>query len=59
MLQELLKEYLGEDVKVTEFLNKMKEKKIYTSNEENIDTRYSKLKGDFEALKLYNMKFWL
>lgn len=50
MLQELLKEYLGEDAKVTEFLNKMKEKKIYTSNEENIDTRYSKLKGDFDAL---------
>lgn len=50
MLQKLLKEFLGDDVKVTEFLNKMKENKIYTSSEENIDTRYTKLKGDFEAL---------
>lgn len=50
MLQKLLKEFLGDDAKVTEFLNKMKENKIYTSSEENIDTRYTKLKGDFEAL---------
>lgn len=50
MLQELLKEYLGEDAKVEEFLNKMKERKIYTSSEENIDGRYSKLKQDFETL---------
>lgn len=50
MLQKLLKEFLGDDAKVTEFLNKMKENKIYTSSEENIDTRYTKLKGDFDAL---------
>lgn len=50
MLQDLLKEYLTEDSKVEEFLNKMKENKIYTSNEENIDTRYSKLKGQFDEL---------
>lgn len=50
MLQKLLKEFLGDDAKVTEFLNKMKENKIYTASEENLDTRYSKLKGDFDAL---------
>lgn len=50
MLQKLLKEFLGDDAKVTEFLNKMKENKIYTSSEENIDTRYTKLKDDFDAL---------
>ena len=50
MLQELLKEYLGDDAKVEEFLGKMKEQKIYTSAEENIDGRYSKLKQDYESL---------
>lgn len=50
MLQDLLKEYLGDDAKVSEFMDKMKESKIYVSGEENIDTRYSKLKEDFEAL---------
>lgn len=54
MLQDLLKEYLGDDAKVTEFLGKMKEQKIYTSGEENIDTRYQKLKGDFDALNTKN-----
>ena len=54
MLQELLKKYLGEDAKVTEFLNEMKEQKIYLSKEENIDTRYQKLKGDYDALNTKN-----
>lgn len=50
MLQELLKEYLGDDAKVSEFVEKMKTNKIYLSKEENMDTRYPKLKGDYEAL---------
>ena len=50
MLQDLLKEYLGDDAKVDEFLGKMKENKIYVSAEENIDGRYSKLKQDYESL---------
>lgn len=54
MLQELLKKYLGEDAKVTEFLNEMKEQKVYLSKEENIDTRYQKLKGDYDALNAQN-----
>ena len=54
MLQELLKEFLGDDAKVTEFLNKIKENKIFTASEENLDTRYSKLSGDYEALKTKN-----
>jgi hypothetical protein len=50
MLHDLLKEYLGDDSKVEEFLSKMKENKIYLSAEENIDGRYSKLKEDYESL---------
>lgn len=49
-MKDLLKKYLVEDEKVEEFLNEMKEKKIFTSNEENIDIRYGKLKDDFSAL---------
>lgn len=47
-LQELLKKYL-EDDKITELLEEMKTNKIFTASEENLDTRYSKLKGDFDA----------
>lgn len=47
-LQELLKNYLEED-KITELLENMKTNKIFTASEENLDTRYSKLKGDFDA----------
>lgn len=47
-LQELLKNYL-EDDKITELLEAMKTNKIFTASEENLDTRYSKLKGDFDA----------
>lgn len=47
-LQELIKKYLDDDKKVTEFLEEMKTNKIYTASEENLDTRYSKLKGDFD-----------
>lgn len=47
-LQELLKNYL-EDDKITEFLEAMKTNKIFTASEENLDTRYSKLKGDYDV----------
>lgn len=48
-LQELLKKYLDDDKKVTELLEEMKTNKIFTASEENLDTRYSKLKGDFDT----------
>lgn len=51
MLEKLLKEYLVDDSKVSEFLEKMKESKIFLSKEENIDTRYTKMKGEYEAEK--------
>lgn len=51
MLEKLLKEYLVDDSKVSEFLAKMKESKIFLSKEENIDTRYTKMKGEYEAEK--------
>lgn len=47
--QELLKEFLAEDDKVTSFLEKMKEHKIFTASEENLDVRYKKLKDDYDA----------
>ena len=49
MLTELLKKYLVEDDKVNQFLEEMKSSKIYTTKEENIDTRYSKLNDNFNA----------
>lgn len=51
MLEKLLREYLADDSKVSEFLEKMKESKIFLSKEENIDTRYTKMKGEYEAEK--------
>lgn len=51
MLEKLLKEYLADDSKVSEFLEKMKESKIFLSKEENIDTRYTKMKGEYESEK--------
>lgn len=48
-LQELLKKYLEED-KVASLLDDMKANKIFTASEENLDTRYQKLKGDFDTL---------
>lgn len=51
MLQDLIKKHFGDDeAKMTAFLEDMKTNKIYTASEENLDTRYSKLKGDYEAL---------
>lgn len=49
MLKKLLKQYLGDDEKVTQFMNDMKSNKIYLSREENIDTRYSKLQNDLNT----------
>lgn len=51
MLEDLLREYLADDSKVSEFLEKMKKSKIFLSKEENIDTRYTKMKGEYEAEK--------
>ncbi len=56
MLEDLLKEYLADDSKVSEFMEKMKASKIFTTKEENIDTRYSKMKGDYEAEKAEHQK---
>ena len=48
---ELLKKYLGDDeAKTNELLEEMKKNKMFLSNEENIDIRYGKLKGDFDNL---------
>lgn len=49
MLKELLQKYLVEGDKVNQFLSDMKAAKIYTASEENLDKRYAKLKGDFDA----------
>ncbi|MDL2224673.1 hypothetical protein LJC20_00470 [Eubacteriales bacterium OttesenSCG-928-M02] len=47
-LNELLAKYLEED-KAKAFLQEMTENKIFTSKEENLDTRYGKLQESFEA----------
>lgn len=47
--KDLLKKYVTEDEKVNEFLTAMKENKIFLASEENLDTRYSKLKEQSEA----------
>lgn len=47
---ELLKDVVG-DEKATAILSQMKEKKIYISNNENVDERYTKLKGQKEDLE--------
>lgn len=47
---ELLKDVVG-DEKATAILSQMKEKKIYISSNENVDERYSKLKGQKEDLE--------
>lgn len=47
--KEFIKAYIGED-KIQELLDSMKANKFYLASEENLDTRYAKLKGDFDAL---------
>lgn len=49
-LEELLKTNGVADETVTAILNDMKENKIYTTGEENLDIRYNKLKGDYDNL---------
>lgn len=48
-LQDILKEFLVEEDKINSFLGKMKDNKIFTASEENLDVRYKKLKDDYDA----------
>lgn len=49
-LQELLKKHgIEDEAKIKEFLEDMKTNKIFTSNEENLDVRYGKLKEDLDV----------
>lgn len=54
MLQKLLLKHFGDEAKVKAFLDDMKASKIFTASEENLDTRYSKLKGDYDNLNSKN-----
>lgn len=49
-LQELLKAQNLTDEQVKGILDAMKENKIYTASEENLDVRYGKLKTDHDAM---------
>lgn len=49
-LEELLKANGITDEVITKLLNDMKENKIYTAGEENLDIRYGKLKTDYDGL---------
>lgn len=49
-IQELLKESGLTDEQIKTISEKMKENKIFTSSEENLDIRYGKLKTDHEGL---------
>lgn len=49
-LDELLKTLGLEDDMIKKILNGMKENKIYTASEENLDVRYGKLKADHDNL---------
>lgn len=49
-LSEVLKNVGLTDEQITEVETKMKENKIYTASEENLDIRYGKLKTDHDAL---------
>ena len=50
-LEEILKAQRLTDEQIAAIINSMKENKIYTTKEENIDTRYSKLKVERDDLK--------
>lgn len=50
--QEILKKYLADETKENEFLKEMKDNKIFTSSEENLDIRFKKLQDDFNAKDL-------
>lgn len=49
-LQEILKAKGLDDQAVESVIGEMKQNKIFTSAEENLDIRYGKLKTDFDAL---------
>ena len=49
-LQEILKAKGLDDKAVEETIGEMKQNKIFTASEENLDIRYGKLKGDYDAL---------
>ena len=49
-LQEILKAKGLDDTAVESVIGEMKQNKIFTASEENLDVRYGKLKGDFDAL---------
>lgn len=49
-LQEILKSQGLSDEQITTITGEMKQNKIFTSSEENLDVRYGKLKTDHEAL---------
>lgn len=49
-LHEILKAKGLDDAAVESVIGEMKQNKIFTASEENLDVRYGKLKGDFDAL---------
>ena len=49
-LQEILKAKGLDDKAIEGIIGEMKQNKIFTSAEENLDIRYGKLKTDFDAL---------
>lgn len=49
-LQEILKAKGLDDKAIEECIGEMKQNKIFTASEENLDIRYGKLKGDFDNL---------
>lgn len=49
-IQEILKSTGLSDEQIKSVLDSMRENKIYTSSEENLDIRYSKLKGEHENM---------
>lgn len=49
-LQEILKAQGLNDEQITKVIGEMKQNKIFTASEENLDVRYGKLKTDHDAL---------
>ena len=49
-LEEILKSQGLTDEQITTITGEMKQNKIFTTGEENLDIRYNKLKGDFDNL---------
>ena len=49
-LEEILKSQGLSDEQIQTITGEMKQNKIFTSSEENLDIRYNKLKGDFDNL---------